>query len=330
MTSRTRYFVIASLLVLTVGLGTGLVAYYVGVPGTFLVDRDGPAELQYVPRDTAIVAYAEVREIMTSDVHQKFRHAVPLRGDAQAQFQDQTGINIESDIDRVVASLQPLADGTTAGLVIARGRFDEVRIEALMREHGAHVEEYNGKRVIVNNEVPQQAGDTMALTFLEPGLVAVGSGRAVRAAIELQKGGENVTSNPELMNLMRSLDRGNAWAIGRIDALRTNGRLPPQIANQLPAITWFSVSSRIDSDISGTLRADARDDEAANNLRDVVRGFLALAKIQAGNRPELQTLVQSLQLSGIGKSVALSFSIPGAVLDSFGATRESAEKPPAH
>ena len=32
MNSRTRYLVIASLLVVLVGLGTGLVAYYVGLP----------------------------------------------------------------------------------------------------------------------------------------------------------------------------------------------------------------------------------------------------------------------------------------------------------
>ena len=32
MTVRTRYFVIVSLLVIVVGLGTGLVAYYVGNP----------------------------------------------------------------------------------------------------------------------------------------------------------------------------------------------------------------------------------------------------------------------------------------------------------
>lgn len=330
MTTRTRYVVIASLLVLTVGIGTGLVAYYIGVPGGFLVDRDGPDELQYVPRDAAIVAYADVREIMTSDVRQKIRRAVPLPGNGQAQFQDQTGINIESDIDRVAASLQPLADGTTAGLVVARGRFNDVKIEALMREHGAQVEDYNGKRVIEHRDIPQQAGDTLALTFLEPGLVAVGSGREVRAAIDRQSSGENVTKNADLMSLMRSLDRGNAWAIGRLDALRTNGRLPPQIANQLPAITWFSVSSRIDGAISGTVRADTRDEEAANNLRDVVRGFLALAKLQAGSRPELQTMMQSLELGGTGKSVALSFSIPGAVFDAFGANRESAEKPSAH
>ena len=329
MTTRTRNFVIASLLILTIGIGTGLLAYYVGVPGGFLVDR-GPDELQFVPRDAAIVAYADVREIMTSEVRQRIRRAVPLPGRGQAQFQDQTGINIESDIDRVVASLQPLADGTTASLVIARGRFNLVKIEALMREHGAQIEDYNGKRVIENREIPQQVGDALALTFLEPGLVAVGSGRGVRAAIDLQKRGENVTKNTELMDLMRSLDQGDAWAIGRLDALRTDGRLPQQIASQLPAITWFSVSSRVDDDLHGTVRADTRDDEAANNLRDVVRGFLALAKLQAGSRPELQTLVQSLELGGTGKSVMLTFSIPGAVFDAFGAGRESAEKPPAH
>ena len=122
MTTRTRYFVIVSLLVLVIGIGTGLLAYYVGVPGGgFLVDRDGPDELQYVPRDASVVAYADVREIMISDVRQKIRRAVPLSENGQAEFQDRTGINIESDIDHVVASLRTLPDGMTAGLVIARG-----------------------------------------------------------------------------------------------------------------------------------------------------------------------------------------------------------------
>ena len=64
-----------------------------------------------------------------------------------------------------------------------------------------------------------------------------------------------------------------------------------------------------------TLRAEARDDEAANNLRDVVRGFLALGKMQAGGRPEIQMMMQSLELSGTGKTVALSFSVPAEVFD---------------
>jgi hypothetical protein len=329
MTTRTRYFVIASLLVLTVGVGTGLLAYYVGGPGGFLADGDGADELRYVPQNAAIVAYADVRDIMGSDVRQRIRRAMPGSANGQAQFQEQTGINIESDIDHVVASFQPQPDGTPAGLVLARGRFSDVKIEALMRGHGAEVEEYNGKRVIVQHDVRHPGGDT-SLTFLEPGLIAVGSGRMVQAAIDVGKSGENVTQNTELMGLVRALDRGNAWAVGRLDVLTANGRLPEQIASRLPAITWFSISGRIDSDIEGTVRADTRDEEAAANLRDVIRGFVALAKLQAANRPELQTVVQSLVLGGTGRSVALKFSVPGAVFDAFVPRPEAAEKPPAH
>ena len=320
MTTRTRFFVIVSLLVLVVGVGTGLVAYYVGVPGVSIFGSNGPDDLRYVPRDAAVVAYADVREIMASEVRQKIRHA-RLPGsaeDGQRQFRDQTGIDIESDIDRVVVCLEPRAGGRTAGLVLARGRFSEVKIEALMREHGAQVEDYHGKRVISNRNTPAALGDSIALSFIEPGLAAVGSDQMVRTAIDLQKSGDDVTKNGEIMDLLRSLDRGNAWAIGRFDALVSDARLPAQLSSQIPPITVFSVSGRVDSGIRGVVRADTRDEAAANNLRDVVRGFLGLARLQAGNRPEFQRMMQSLELGGTGKSVALSFSIPGDVFDAVG------------
>src|SRR6266850_7131867 len=99
-----------------------------------------------------LVAYADVHEVMTSELRQRLRHAAPMQKqeDGQREFQNETGINIETDIDRVVACLEP--DGTSvsgAGIVLARGRFDEVKIEALMREHGAQVETYKNSRLIV-------------------------------------------------------------------------------------------------------------------------------------------------------------------------------------
>ena len=42
MTTKTRYFVIVSLLVLGVGFGTGLVAYYVGFPTSAFSRQGGP------------------------------------------------------------------------------------------------------------------------------------------------------------------------------------------------------------------------------------------------------------------------------------------------
>jgi hypothetical protein len=219
-----------------------------------------------------------------------------------------------------------------------------------MREHGATVETYNGKRLVIaahkakdvdaspdTGVAVRHAGQSFAVSFMEPGLVAIGSTTLIRSAIDLhhagnnpQKGLESVTGNEELMNLVRSMDDGNAWAVGRFDALGSHARLPEAVAKQIPAITWVSVSGHVNGGIRGILRAEARDDEAANNLRDVVRGFLALAKLQSGSRPELQLMMQSLELSGTGRTVALNFAVPAEVFDVVGAFADKAVKPEAH
>jgi len=339
MTSKTRYFVIASLLVIGVGLGTGLVAYYVGFPAGAFAGRGGPAELEYVPRDAAVIAYADVRDVMTSELRQKLRSAIPMPAEnGQHELEEKTGINIETDVDRVIACVYPDRNGTTShgGMVLARGRFNEGRIEGLMREHGAHVEDYRTKRLVVSDVIDGRSGQ-FALAFVEPGFVALGSANIVRASIDLHQAGNNpqtgvesVTGNEELMNLVRSLETGNAWAVGRFDALTSQAHLPESVVSQIPAITWFSVSTHINGGIRGVLRAETRDDEAANNLRDVVRGFLALGKLQSGSHPEIQAMMQSLELGGTGKTVALSFDVPLQVFDLIESLRQGLPKPPAH
>jgi len=77
----------------------------------------------------------------------------------------------------------------------------------------------------------------------------------------------------------------------------------------------FSVTGQVDSGVTATVQAETRDEESANGLRDVVRGFMALAKMQVGSKPELQALLQSLQLGGSGKLVNLSFELSPQMLD---------------
>ena len=94
MTTKTRYFVIVSLLVLGVGMGTGLVAYYVGFPAGAFASRGGPADLGYVPRDASVIAFANVNEIMNSELRHKLHRALPMQENGQQELQNQTGINL--------------------------------------------------------------------------------------------------------------------------------------------------------------------------------------------------------------------------------------------
>jgi hypothetical protein len=46
--------------------------------------------------------------------------------------------------------------------------------------------------------------------------------------------------------------------------------------------------------------------------------------MQSGSKPEMQAMIQSLELGGTGKTVALSFSVPVQVFDAIGALRHHA------
>ena len=317
MTKKTRYFLAASGAVLAAGLGTGLVAYYTG--GFQPVSASSVSnELRYVPADAAVVAYADVRAIMDSDLRARLKLALPMHEQGQQEFQAQTGIDIERDIDYVVASLTTGAE-KPAPLVVARGRFNDTQLEGLIREHGGAVEDYKGKRLIVcptggHQDMPVQTG-SITLAFLEPGLVAIGDSAAVKTAIDSQLAAHSITSNNEMMELVGDIStNNNAWAVGRFDILASQARLPENIASRLPQIKWFAAAGHVNGGLSGSLRAEARDDQSAENLRDVVRGFLGLARMQAQADPRSAALVESLQLTGTGKTVALSFTVPAEIL----------------
>jgi hypothetical protein len=319
MTKKTRYFLAGSAAVLAAGLGTGLVAYYTG---GFETVSASPVEneLRYVPADATLVAYADVRQIMDSDLRARLKEALPMHEEGQREFQAHTGIDIERDVDYVVASLSSVSGQHPAPLVVARGRFNDTQLETLAREHGGTVEDYKGKRIVVcsstenGTPVPTQSG-SVTLAFLEPGLLAIGDTNAVKTSIDAQLSAHSVTSNNEMMELVHEISEyNNAWAVGRFDLLASQANLPEQVSSRLPPIKWFAAAGHVNGGLSGSLRAEARDDQSAENLRDIVRGFLALARMQAGSDPRVQGLVESLQLTGSGKTVALSFTVPAEVI----------------
>ena len=101
MTQRTRYFLTGSVIVVVAGLATGLVAYYNG--GLVLRSSSGPTELAYMPADSTAVAFADVRAIMNSEFRQRLRQVLPT-GAEKDKLQAEIGVDIERDIDSVIAS----------------------------------------------------------------------------------------------------------------------------------------------------------------------------------------------------------------------------------
>jgi len=317
---KTRYFVAVMGTILAVGLGTGLVASYMGLPVSVFSSAAGPDELQYVPADAAVVAYANVRDVMNSQLRQRFKNLEPSQ-DEKNEFEEKTGLNLEQDVDSVVAAVMP-KDGMAnnpAGsfLILARARYQASTLEKLALDHGAEVSDYNGKRLITHqdDDLNDPTPDHMAFGFLEADLVGFGSVETVKAAIDARASNRNIVSNNEMMKLVNEIDNANAWAVGKFDAIASKAGIPAEIASAMPAISWFSAAGHINGGVSGTFKAEAKDEATAKNLRDVMAGFLAMAKMHAASKPGMQQLADSLVISGDGNTVALSFAVPSELID---------------
>jgi len=320
MTRGTRYFLTGSAVVVTLGLGTGLVAYYNGaLPG--LSSRAAEAEMAYLPADAAAVAFADVRAIMTSDLRKKIREALPT-GEGLDAFKNEFGVDIETDIDTVAAAYMGGIPALGSAVVIVRGRFDDARISQLATSHGAEAGDYRGKRMLTMSDMGPMPGGVAdhhavaAVAFLEQGVLALGEAAAVKKAIDARATGEDIRKNAALIDVVNEVrGEGNAWFVGRINALADQTGMPSEIRDHLPAIDVFAVSLHVNGGLKGAVRAVARDDKAAEQLRDVIRGVLSGGKLVGGEDPKVQTILNSLQMTGSGRTVGLKFTVPAELMD---------------
>ena len=259
---------------LVVGLCTGLsISLHAGTAPAQSVG--GAVDLAHVPSNASIVAYANVREVMLSDVWARIRPLV-ADGLGQDQLEQQLGLNLERNIDQVLAFLAPgPTSGGPAGLALLRGRFDMTRLEEMAREGGATVSDYAGTRVV---SIEADDVGALAMAVLEPGLVAIGDLATVHQAVDGLSAGSDISANEQMMGLLDRVESGsNAWAVGRFGDLSSLDILPTEVAGQMPAITAFAFGGRVDGGVGESLSIEGRDEEAGQNLRDVLRGILALA-----------------------------------------------------
>jgi hypothetical protein len=316
MNKRTRVFVLVASAVLLIGIGTAGVASWVGLGNLGILAQGGTPELAYIPPDAKLLAFVDVRHVMDSELRHKLQPNLSTSPQS-SKLVEEFGINLETDIDTVVAAVfDTNADAKgEAPLVIARGRFNASQIEAAVRSRGGSAQDYRGSRLVT------ASGDQMAVALVSSGLVALGAPAAVRFALDTQAaGGSNITDNDQVMRLVHKVDNAPTWTVAQFDVLQDHANLPANVASQLPSITWFAAGGQIDAGVKATIHAEARDEKAAQHLREVIKGFVALVRMQVGQQPEFADLVNSVELSGEGTTVSLGFSVPAEMIDRLGAS----------
>ena len=317
MTQKSRFFLIASAVVLLLGVGGGLVAY-LNYRRAASLPAGVPPEVRYVPANAAIVAYGNVRVFMSSELRRELMPTIEMGSRKGRQMMnDLAGIDLEKQVDHVLAYVEPAAsspEGSDAArppeapnaMALVRGSFDPARVEQFIRDRGGVIETYNGHHIAVHHDGKHE----VALGFVRADLIAVGRASLVRRALDLPSDAttqtQDLTSNAEVMNLIRDMSGSTAWVVGHFDAVRRGMKLPNNFSSQVPPLRLVSVKADVNGGVKATVRAETGDQAAADQLREVLRGFIALARLQPGAKPEFDNVLKSIQLSGTNKTVQIS------------------------
>lgn len=322
--TRSRFVLIAAMTVVVVGVVAGLGALWMDTARAAVGPLAGEALI--LPRDARFVMGFDVKRFAASPFYAKFASQRGMRPDALAELEEKTGLNPARDIDQIVIAGSGGQQGTP-GIAVALGRFDLYKLGRAIETQGKGATGANHEGVTVYSFAGEERR-ALALAFLDERALVFGPKDQVLEAVTARTRGEApLKTNAALMARVEQVRPGSTfWMVGDqslLAGLPTSIPAPGASADgsagsiTLPALVGLTVTGDLDPQVAIQVTGEARDALAAKNLADVVRGFVALASLQAQQKPELQQLASAISVATEENRVLLNARVPYELLEAL-------------
>ncbi|HEU0106068.1 MAG TPA: hypothetical protein VFT38_07845 [Vicinamibacteria bacterium] len=338
--TRSRLVVTGAAVVVSVGAMVALGALYLD-PARAAVGPLPPQALS-LPAGTRYVMGLDVKRFVASPLYTKYAAArAANRPQAFEELERKTGLNPERDLDQVyVAGSQAGVPGRSGdALVVVVGRFDRTNVAHAIETEKKGVTSKNVQGTIVYLFSEDRTGRASGATaFLDDNTLVMGTQASVeQTVIARAKGEAPLRSNPALLALLEGVRPGSTfWMVGDQTLLSNMPKAIPGPGGpgtsqsiELPALKSLTVTGDLDPQVSLDITGEAADEPAAKNLADVVRGFVALATLQANQKPELKQLASAISVTTEASRVHVAARVPYEVIDSLQPKRAATAPPPS-
>lgn len=333
--NRSRLVIAASTFVVAAGALTAVGALYMD-PARAAVGPL-PAEGLALPADAQFVMGIDVRRFVASPFYARFgEEQGEGRPNAFAEMEAKTGIDPERDVDAIYVAGRKGTSGKRHdgdGVVIVTGTFDRYKVQRAIEtsaKKGVTSASHLGTPMYLFNEESGR-GKAGAVSFLDDKTLVMGSRASVEQTIAARSDGKTgLRGNAAMTALLESVRPGSTfWVVGDQSVLAHMPKGVPAPGGSgeslgLPPLKTVVVTGDLDPVVSFEATGEAADAAAAQNLADVVRGFIALANLQAGQRPELKQLSSAVSITTDASKVRISGRFPYETLDALRATKKAA------
>lgn len=322
--TRSRLVVAGSMLVVGAGVATALGALALDSARAAVGPLPGAA--MALPADTRFVMGFDVRRFLSSPFYLRYgKTKADARIEHLRELEEKTGLNPERDLDQVVMAGRP--EGKDA-VVLVTGRFDRTRLAAAIeadKKKKVTWKKVEGTTVYLWDEA--EGRKPGALAFLDDTTLAMGHQKVVETVVSNRVNGvASLQGNAALLALVATVKTGSTfWMVGdqTLLAQMPQGIPAPGAAAgsgasmPLPNLKSVVVTGDLDPQVALEVTGEAVDEAAAKNLADVVRGFVALASLQASQKPELKELASAISVATEQNRVRVNARFPYELIDSL-------------
>jgi hypothetical protein len=294
--------------------------------------------LEWMPESAGLVGHIDVESVVASPLSGIWsREAKSQEGlGAADEIREATGVDLWTDVSSLTFSVAlPSASRPSDeagrrqpwGMVVT-GTFDpEQLIQKAKAREGAttNEESYRNKTIYHlagDGEKNDRGDDDVAFAMASDSLLLLGSPDYLREMIDSGTG-----SRPNAATLVESWGYGDFAGEAFWIAGKPNGAVDSVLgrAGDGPALRSFALSGRLSTDLSVTARGKAADSGAAQKLADVVRGLVALGRLQQGGNPQIARIADAVSIEIAGDEVHLGLAVPYETVRSlFDGERKSA------
>jgi hypothetical protein len=276
------------------------------VPAQTITPDEGTLKL--LPPDVQGVASLDVAALRSSSLIQDVLQKHGFPGGAQA-FMDSTGFQPLRDVDKLT-----VAFGSKPVAIIA-AHYDRAKFEQYFQNQGAAGETYLGRAIY--SPGPQQ----MQSISLIDNFILAGDTDMVKQVIDrMAAPAPSVLQNTTLMDMIRKIETGNqVWVVGGSPDImaRIPAPIPAQFQDVLKSWTSGAYQMRIAGDVHIKAIGNFADADSAKNSADLLRGFVALARTQSAQQPNLVHLLDGVRIENAGASMTVQVDEPGDLLKSL-------------
>lgn len=319
--TRSRIVLFVGMTVVVVGVAAGLGALWMSSAQAAVGPLAGEALI--LPQDARFVMGFDVKRFAASPFYARFAVERGMKPEALQQIEERTGLNPSRDIDQIV--IAGSGRKGSPGVAVALGRFDLYKLgRAIETEGKAQGLSHEGVTVYGFGD---DEARSVAVAFLDESTLVFGARDQVLAAVSSRTRNETpLKRNAALMARVEKVRPGSTfWMVGDqslLASLPTSLPAPGASADgsasmTLPALVGLSVTGELDPQVSVEVTGEAKDALSAKNLADVVRGLVAMASLQAQQKPELQQLASAISVTTEENRVLVNARVPYELLEAL-------------